>query len=275
MIIKQEELKSVGQVKPNSLILGDCLEAMKFIADKSIDMVNCDLPYGTTACKWDVIIPFEPLWAQYKRIIKDNGTIVLSGSQPFTSMLIMSNLEMFKYEWIWDKGVSGSFANAKYQPLKTHENILIFSHKNIYNPQMNKRKKPARIGGVNSGSTQGGRNIIYNSTKLSNKKIYDFAFPKTIQYVSPRSVKNDRGKHPTQKPVALYEYLIKTYTNEGDLVLDNCAGSFTTAVACDNLNRKWICIEQEQKYCEIGEKRIEENKQRLKLLNNNVQLELQ
>jgi site-specific DNA-methyltransferase (adenine-specific) len=248
----------------NEIRQSDCLEVMKNIDDKSIDMILCDLPYGITACKWDTIIPFEPLWDQYKRIIKDNGAIVLTASQPFTSFLVASNIEMFRYEWIWDKGVSGSFANAKYQPLKTHENICVFSFGKInYKPQMTLRDKIARIGGVRSGSKQGGRDIIYNENKLSDKKTYTYAFPKTVQYISPRA-DDERGLHPTQKPVALFEYLIKTYTNEGDLVLDNCAGSGTTGVACINLKRNYILIEKEKEYCEIAEKRIAEARRKLR-----------
>jgi len=243
----------------NKIIQGDCLEVMQGIPDKSVDMILCDLPYGTTACKWDTIIPFEPLWAQYERIVKDNGAIVLTASQPFTTSLIASNMVMFKYEWIWDKGVSGSFAIAKYQPLKTHENILIFGkNKILYQPQMVKREKPARIGGVKSGSKQGGRDIIYNPDKLDARKIYNEAFPKTIQYFSPRSMKSDRGLHPTQKPVALFEYLIKTYTQPGEIVLDNCIGSGTTAVAALNTGRFFIGIEKEPQYVEIARQRVEQ-----------------
>jgi site-specific DNA-methyltransferase (adenine-specific) len=240
----------------NKVIHGDCLEVMRDIPDGSIDMILCDLPYGTTACKWDAVIPFEPLWQQYKRIIKDNSAIVLTGSQPFTSALVMSNPKMFKYEWIWDKGVSGSFANAKYQPLKTHENICIFSQgKCNYLPQKTSREKPARIGGVKK-SKQAGRDVIFNPSKLSSNKVYLDAYPKSVQYVSPRADK-ERGLHPTQKPIALFEYLIKTYTNENDIVLDNCAGSGTTGVACKNLNRKYILIEKEKEYIDVINKRIE------------------
>jgi site-specific DNA-methyltransferase (adenine-specific) len=174
---------------------------------------------------------------------------------------------MFKYEWIWDKGVSGSFANAKYQPLKTHENILVFCNGKLnYQPQMVKRDKPAKIGGVRSGSKQGGREIVYNSKKLSDKKIYTDAFPKTVQYFSPRSKKLDRGLHPTQKPVALFEYLIKTYTNEGEIVLDNCIGSGTTAIAALNTGRFFIGIEKEEKYVGIARKRIAEHTQQLSIV---------
>lgn len=195
---------------------------------------------------------------QYKRIIKDNGAIVLFGSQPFTSALVMSNPKWFKYEIIWDKGVSGSFANAKYQMLKTHENIMLFSNgKTNYNPQMTLRDKVAKIGGVKSGSKQGGRDIVYNEEKLSAKKTYTHAFPKSIHYFSPRA-DITRGLHPTQKPVLLLEYLIKTYTNEGETVLDNTFGSGSTGVAAVNLNRNFIGMEMDDKYFDIAQKRIKD-----------------
>ncbi|MCK9268783.1 MAG: site-specific DNA-methyltransferase [Alkaliphilus sp.] len=230
---------------------GDCLELMKDIDDKSIDMILCDLPYGTTACKWDVIIPFEPLWEQYNRIIKDNGAIVLTASQPFTSALVMSNVKNFKYEWIWEKEQGVNFQLCKYQPLKIHENILVFSKsKTLYNPQglvkINKQK---------SNKFKGG-NLGHNSSEqLRGNYTQEYCnYPKSIQKIN-----RDRGLHPTQKPVALFEYLIKTYTNEGDLVLDNCAGSGTTAIAAINTNRNYILMEKEEKYCEIIRKRISEH----------------
>lgn len=244
----------------NEIIHGDCLKVMESFPDKSIDMILCDLPYGMTACSWDSVIPFGSLWGQYERIIKNNKAIVLFGNQPFTGMLVMSNLKLFKYEWIWDKGVSGSFAIAKYQPLKTHENILVFGNGKVpYNPQMLRRTEPSRIGGV-SRSKQGGQEIKYNPDKLSSKKIYTDAFPKSIQYFSPRTSKNDRGDHPTQKPIALFEYLIKTYTQPGEIVLDNCIGSGTTAIACMNTGRNFIGIELEEKYVEISKERIKKHK---------------
>lgn len=182
----------------------------------------------------------------------------------------MSNLKMFKYCLVWNKKKPSSALCAKIQPLRIHEDIMLFGkNKTIYNPQMMIGKyRVDKEGKISNGEAFGNNTVI---RKHENKK--GLYYPKSILDISNANQTNK--VHPTQKPIALYEYLIKTYTNEGDLVLDNCAGSFTTAVACDNLNRKWICIEQEQKYCEIGEKRIEENKQRLKLLNNNVQLELQ
>ena len=242
-------------LEKNSVHHGDCLELMKLIEDKSIDLILADLPYGTTACKWDTIIPFEPLWEQYKRIIKDNGAIVLTASQPFTSALVMSNIKMFKYEWIWEKHQGTNPMNAKISPLKSHENILCFGKKIKYNPQMGKGKP---YYGFYSDKKQsdvyGGGKSLHRSNPEGSR------YPKTVLYFT-----KDNGKrlHPTQKPVALFEYLIKTYTNEGDLVLDNCAGSFTTAIAAENTKRNWICIEQLEEYCEIGKKRIEENRKKL------------
>jgi site-specific DNA-methyltransferase (adenine-specific) len=234
----------------NKVICGDCLEVMKDIPDKSIDMILCDLPYGTTACKWDTIIPFEPLWEQYKRIIKDNGAIVLTASQPFTSALVMSNIKMFKYEWIWGKSKCGSPLSAKYRPMAKHENILVFGKGVIkYNPEMLLGKPykrdftPAKLNNHKFG---------IKGAKTNNSGT---RFPDTILFFQQKWRRQDQI-HPTQKPVALFEYLIKTYTNEGDLVLDNCAGSGTTGVACQNLNRNYILIEKEQEYCDIIKERV-------------------
>jgi site-specific DNA-methyltransferase (adenine-specific) len=233
------------------LRLGDCLEVMQTIPDKSIDAIICDLPYGTTACKWDSVIPFEPLWAQYKRIIKDNGAIVLFGQEPFSSLLRMSNIAEYKYDWIWDKVKPGTFATAKYQPLRQHELISVF-YKNFgaYNPQMTERDKPKtskRYGNSDSAS------LKYND---GLNRTYTQLYPKTILKYSNAAQK---GKvHPTQKPVDLLEYLVKTYTNQNDIVLDNCMGSGTTGVACKNLGRKFIGIEQDANYFEIAKKRINE-----------------
>ena len=231
----------------NQVIQGDCLEVMKDIDDKSIDLILCDLPYGTTACKWDTIIPFEPLWEHYKRIIKDNGAIVLTASQPFTSALVMSNVKMFKYEWVWIKDAGTGFLNAKKYPLKNTENILVFCkgvHK--YNPQM-REGKPYTItrGRKSDNYGKDTKDIIITTNKGERYPLTSLNF------------KRDSNKlHPTQKPVALFEYLIKTYTNEGDLVLDNCAGSGTTGVACINLNRNFILIEKEQEYIDIINQRL-------------------
>ena len=222
----------------NKVIQGDCLEVMKDIPDKSIDLILCDLPYGTTACKWDTIIPFEPLWKEYKRIIKDNGAIVLTASQPFTSALVMSNVKMFKYEWIWEKPMGTNFAAAKYVPLKNHENVLVFGKGTLkYTPQMETRGGSGinNIGKIDKPPTIKDNNVYGEFGFMKNFKTKartELAYPKTVKRFT-----QDRGLHPTQKPVALFEYLIKTYTNEGDLVLDNCAGSGTTGVAARNLNR--------------------------------------
>ena len=225
------------------LIQGDCLEKMKDIPDGSIDMILCDLPYGTTACKWDTIIPFEPLWEQYKRIIKDNGAIVLTASQPFTSALVMSNIKMFKYCWVWNKAKAANYVNAKKQPLKIHEDIAVFCKGNNYNPQKT----------IGKFRKKGGYTVNREVAVAQNPTVSfnDTYYPKSILNFSVAGNK-DSTLHPTQKPVALFEYLIKTYTNEGDLVLDNCMGSGTTGVACVNLNRDFIGIEKDPKYFEIA-----------------------
>ena len=228
----------------NKVIQGDCLQIMKDIPDKSIDMILCDLPYGTTACKWDTIIPFEPLWEQYKRIIKDNGAIVLTASQPFTTTLINSNIKHFRYSWTWEKEQGVNFLMAEKQPLKVHEDVCVFSKRQtVYNPQMSEGK-PYISGKGDSGEVTG-------RVKKVQTKNNGTRYPRSvIQF------KRETGLHPTQKPVALFEYLIKTYTNEGDLVLDNCAGSGTTGVACKNTNRNYILIEKEPEYIEIINKRL-------------------
>jgi site-specific DNA-methyltransferase (adenine-specific) len=231
------------------LLQGDCLEKMKDIPDKSIDMVLCDLPYGTTACKWDTIIPFEPLWEQYKRIIKDNGAIVLTASQPFTSALVMSNVKMFKYDLKWIKTEGTGFYNANRMPLRAHEDILLFYKKlPVYNPQKTEGK-PYKIKRGSASDVYVGKDLVVTDNVTGDR-----------HPLSWKVFTKDKNKlHPTQKPVALFEYLIKTYTNEGDLVLDNCMGSGTTGVACKNLNRNFIGIELDTGYFRIAEKRINEN----------------
>ena len=224
---------------------GDCLKLMKDIPDKSVDMILCDLPYGTTACKWDNIISFEPLWEQYKRIIKDNGAIVLFGSEPFMSNLIISNMVDFKYKWIWNKKQTGNPFLCKKQPLKIYEEIAVF-HSKTYYPQMRKGKLRQKGGGKRD-------NLFCGNITLKTNDIY---YPTAIiEFPNCR----DKGKrlHPTQKPVELLEYLIKTYTNENETVLDNCMGSGSTGVACVNTNRNFIGIELDQKYFEIAKERIE------------------
>lgn len=229
------------------LLFGDCLERMKGIPDKSIDAIICDLPYGTTACKWDVIIPFEPLWRQYKRIIKDNSAIVLFGSEPFSSLLRMSNFDNYKYDWVWNKKKGGNILNLKSNPYKIHEIISVFNKCNYY-PIMEKQKE--RIGKTYS---KGEANGIKN---YGDERIYDEKYPKSIIEIS--NADNTNKLHPTQKPVALLEYLIKTYTLENETVLDNCTGSGSTGVACIKTERKFIGIEKEEKYFSIACGRIKE-----------------
>ena len=230
---------------------GDCLELMKEIPDISIDMVLCDLPYGTTACKWDSVIPFEPLWEQYKRIIKDNGAIVLFGSEPFSTELRHSNLKMYKYDWIWDKKIPSGMSYARFQPMRQTENISVFCKgKTVYNPQMIKRDKPIKGGGMSKGETTNNQKLV------ALHKTYDYKNPINILVFD----KIRKGSlHPTQKPVALLEYLIKTYTNEGETVLDNCMGSGSTGVACINTNRNFIGYELDEKYFEIAKERLEQH----------------
>ena len=242
------------------LRLGNCLEIMKSIPDCSIDAIITDPPYGTTACKWDSVIPFEPMWAELKRIIKPNGAIILFGSQPFTSALIMSNPKMFKYEWIWYKNEGSGFAIAKYQPMRYHENIIIFCNgKTIYNPIKTLRNSETSIKAcakpIRSGA---GKSNHIENLQSGNYKKYDQFYKNPESILKFNSVPNGGGKklHPTQKPVALLEYLIKTYTNENETVLDFTMGSGTTGVACKNLNRKFIGIELDEGYFNIAKERI-------------------
>ncbi len=224
---------------------------MDKVADGSVDMILCDLPYGTTACKWDTIIPFEPLWKQYKRIIKRNGAIVLTASQPFTSALVMSNPKWFRYEWIWEKHQGVNPMVAAIQPLKKHEQVLVFyAASPTYNPQM-RNGQPYRGFLSKNGAEIGEAYVARVSRHRDN--------PSGERYpTSIIAVKSERTTHPTQKPVALMEYLILTYTNEGETVLDNCFGSGTTGVACVNLNRSFIGIEKDAEYFNVGKARIEQ-----------------
>lgn len=235
------------------LIHGDCLEVMKTIPDKSIDCIITDLPYGRTACKWDIVIPFDKLWEQYNRVIKDNGAIILFGRQPFSSALIMSNLKMFRYEIIWEKDKGTDFGNSNRKILNAHENILIFYKKQpTYNKQMQKGKPYKRLnycknnkGDINFASDNSG--IFINNGERT---------PKSVIKIARDNITAGKNLHPTQKPVALLEYLIRTYTNEGETVLDNCMGSGSTGVACKNLNRKFIGIEKDEKYFELAKGRL-------------------
>ena len=230
---------------------GDCLELMKNIPNGSVDMVLCDLPYGTTACKWDTVIPFEPLWEQYKRVIKPNGAIVLFGSQPFTSALIMSNPKMFKYSLVWDKKHGKAPGVAKYRPMPSHEDLIVFGKgTNTYNPQMGEGKPYTDIRESNTRKQ--------NEHKFGYGKGFEIVNEGTRYPLSVLEFKTApfRGQHPTQKPVALCEYLIKTYTDEGETVLDNTMGSGTTGVACKNLNRNFIGIELDKDYFNVANQRI-------------------
>ena len=234
---------------------GDCLELMKNIPDKSVDMILCDLPYGTTACKWDTVIPFEPLWEQYNRIIKDNGAIVLFGSEPFSSHLRMSNIKNYKYDWIWDKVTAKGHLVAKIRPMQETENISVFGNSKItYYPIMELREKERKDVNVEYSRTEimGGK-----TTKEMEKITRKYRYPKNIIRVSNASQKDKF--HPTQKPVALLEYLIKTYTNENETVLDNCMGSGSTGVACVITNRDFIGIELDKDYFNIAKQRITGN----------------
>lgn len=237
----------------------DCFDGMTLIDDKSIDMILCDLPYGTTQCSWDVVIPFEPLWEEYKRIIKDNGAIVLFGMEPFSSYLRISNIEMFKYDWIWDKVKGTGFLNAKKQPMRNHEIVSVFYERQCkYYPQMthgHKLKKSYRKKELQTD--------VYGEMKK------DYVYESTDRY--PRSIQSfstdtqNSSLHSTQKPVALCEYLIKTYTDIGDLVLDNCAGSCSTGVACHNTGRRFIGFEKDKEIFEKANKRLTEHKAQINL----------
>lgn len=231
------------------LLKGDCLDLMKDIPDKSVDMILCDLPYGTTRNKWDSVIPLSDLWLQYERIAKENAAIVLFSQMPFTAELVTSNIKLFRYEWIYEKSQGTGHLNAKKMPLKVHENILVFYKKlPTYNPQWAKGKPYKCTSGVHS-KNYGKQND--HSITISDGRRY----PTDI--IKFGRTENDKHLHPTQKPVALLEYLIKTYTNEGETVLDNCMGSGSTGVACVNTNRRFIGIEIEDEYFNIAKERIE------------------
>lgn len=239
------------------LILGDCLEKLKDLPDNSIDMVLTDPPYGTTACKWDCVIPFDLMWKELKRIRKDNAAIVLFGSEPFSSQLRMSNLKEFKYDWIWDKRLSVGFLNAWKQPLRRTEIISIFYNKQCaYNPQIEDKAKE----NIRNGRSLKTDALTDNYGTYKNDKSYrtiphDKTMPTNL--ISINRVNSSVGKvHPTQKPVALLEYLIKTYTLGGETVLDFTMGSGSTGVACKNLNRDFIGIEKDPNYFEIAKNRI-------------------
>jgi len=249
----------------NKIYNMDCLEGMKLIDDNSIDLIVTDPPYGTTACKWDSVIPFEPMWKRLKKVRKDKTPIVLFGAEPFSSYLRMSNIKEFKYDWIWKKEAGSNFATVKYQPMKEHENISIFCPtKTIYNPIMQERigsRKEKDTTSIDSGR----KNSVYGTQKGGKKfKVGKLRNPSSVQYFN-----RERGLHPTQKPVALLEYLIKTYTNENDLVLDFTIGSGTTAVACIKTNRNFIGFELDKKYFNIAQARIKRETAQVSINENN------
>ena len=234
-----------------SLLFGDCLERMKEIPDGSVDMILTDPPYGTTACKWDSIIPLEPMWEQLKRIIKPNGAIVLFGQEPFSSALRMSNIKQYKYDWIWDKKIPSGMCNAKIMPMKQSELISIFINgKNFYYPIMEERPKPLKGGKIYGNSLSAGNGGL----KSIDVKVYTHKYP-TTHLVFDKIRKG--SLHPTQKPVPLLEYLIKTYTQYGETVLDFTMGSGSTGVACLNTNRKFLGVEMDEGYFDIAKDRIE------------------
>ena len=254
-------------IEPNNIYLGDCLELMSYIPDRSIDMILCDLPYGTTACKWDSVIDIQGLFSQYNRIIKPNGAIVLTGIEPFTSQLINGNIANFREKLVWVKHRPSNIGNAKIMHLKYFEDIIVFCDgKPCYNPQMQPRKSD-RVRQAQKGNSKQWRTNRTDSQEVSFATNYaprewssfdaNYKYPSNVIEI-PAVVSNSKEKceHPTQKPVALFEYLIKTYSNEGDVVLDNCVGSGTTAIACLRTNRSYICMEREEKYYNLTLDRI-------------------
>ena len=263
-ITNEKDVQSVRCVLPNTLVHGDCLEVMKYIPSNSIDLVLCDPPFGTTACKWDSVIPFEPMWVELKRIIKPNGAIVLFGSEPFSSLLRVSNLKMFKYDWKWDKVNSGNFVTAKYRPLSILEDIMIFGKNKInYYPIMTvaieKNIRPRDKSNSNKREDVSIK-VSKGEYKTSENHNEKARYPKNLLSFDNRKAElNSKHRlHPTQKPVALLEYLIKTYTQENETVLDFTMGSGSTGVACLNTSREFIGIEMNKGYFDICVNRIHE-----------------
>jgi DNA modification methylase len=231
------------------LLPGDCLKLLPTLLDNSIDMLLVDLPYGTTACKWDSVIPLEPLWAQFNRVCKENAAMVFTAAQPFTTMLAASNLRHFRYEWIWEKPQGTNPMNAKVMPLKSHENVLVFYRKKpTYNPQM---WYSTPYGGFSSETSKIGE--VYGSAKSKHRDNPEGSrYPKTVL-----RFKQEKGLHPTQKPVEMMEYFIRTYSNEGDTILDCTMGSGTTGVACVNTGRNFAGMESDERFFALAEERIE------------------
>lgn len=242
----------------NKIIQGDCLEIMKHIPDKSIDLVLTDPPYNITACEWDEKINLEKLWQELLRITKEKTAIVFTASQPFTSILVISNLQMFKHEWIWQKAVGSNFATLKYQPMKEHESVLVFCKTTPnYYPQLEDRKGSGKERSryqYKTSTTSGEAINQLHTIRKGEKYNENKRFPSSVQFFNNRE--KDRGLHPTQKPTALFEYLIRTYSNEDNLVLDPFLGSGTTAIACKRLNRRFIGIELDKKYCDMSRDRL-------------------
>lgn len=239
------------------LFNADCFDIFPQIKDKSIDLVLCDLPYGTTQCKWDSVLDLSKLWEQYERIIKNNGAIVLTAQTPFDKVLGASNLKLLKYEWIWEKQKATRFLDCRKRPLQAHENVLVFAkNQPLYNPQMT-QGEPYDKGfrRTNADKTQAEIYGTFKGARIINKT--GLRFPRTVQKFN--TAEGDGKFHPTQKPISLMEFIVKTYTNEGDLVLDNTFGSGTTAVACRNTNRRFVGMEKEKKYFDIAVQRLSEN----------------
>jgi len=254
----------------------DCFNVFPLIPDKSVDAIICDLPYGTTDCKWDSILPLEKLFARYRMIVKNNGAIILMASQPFTSILVSYWVKNFKVEWIWQKNAGSNFGTCKFQPMKEHESVLVFSNgggKLTYNPIMQKRTESGaeRVKTKIKGGKASGTGGVYSNGGLKEyiQTPNELRYPSSIQKFN-----RERGLHPTQKPVALMEYLVRTYTNETNTVLDNCMGSGTTGVACKLTNRKFIGIEKEPEYFNIAQKRISETQAGGLFFNSNTSTEL-
>ena len=249
-------------MNPYELYNDNCLEVMKKLPENYIDMVFCDLPYGTTQNFWDNIIPFDELWEQYNRVVKDNGAIVLTAQQPFTSKLIVSNLSCFRYEWIWEKNKSTGHLNAKKMPMKSHENVCVF-YKNLptYNPQKTTGHKP--FGAVkpkdNIPEPEVKRNYNHVSKQFGNDGKTTDRYPRSVQKFPVINNDNKEKWHPTQKPVGMIEYFIKTYSNENDIILDNCMGSGSTGIACFNSNRKFVGVEIDKEYYEMAKARIDDS----------------
>lgn len=241
----------------NHSILGDCLDVLPLIPDKSIDLVLADLPFNISLCAWDTPIPLDILWDHFRRICKDVSTVVLFGTQPFTSRLVMSNPKAFRHEWIWEKDKGANFAHVKRSPFKEHENIVVFNpnKRNKYFPIMEKRRGNGLnlIGAEYIPNYNKGRETIVGAKFPEGKKSIttELRYPRSIQRFN-----RETGLHPTQKPLELIDYLVKTYSEEGDRVLDPTAGSFTTAVSCARLNRSYICIEKDEQFYNIGVNRL-------------------